>query len=131
MDGPLCRLSWSGPVRSESGLANQEFGVLQRIDVIRDHRNIHVIAQGLAQPQDQGCLAGANRAADTDPYRTSSAIVVFLSLRMSYQEHLVVTGFLELGQTPRSAPTSWADTWVCPHAGAMAGTRPATRGLSS
>src|SRR5262249_13928709 len=47
-------------------VAYEELRVLLGVDVVRDHRDVQPVAQGLAQREREGGLARPHRAADAD-----------------------------------------------------------------
>ena len=54
------------PLRRQGLVAHQELGVFLGVDVVGHHGEVVALAQGVAQRQGQGGLAGAHRAADAD-----------------------------------------------------------------
>jgi hypothetical protein len=50
--------------RRQRRVLDQKLGILGGVDVVGDHRHVDLIAQGLAEGQGQGGLAGTDGAAD-------------------------------------------------------------------
>jgi hypothetical protein len=59
-------LDGGDPLGRQHGLAEQELGVLPRVDVVGDDGDGQLVAQGAAERGNGGGLAGADRAAEAD-----------------------------------------------------------------
>ena len=54
------------PFRRQRRVIDEEFRILGGVDVVGDDGHVDLVAQGLAQGQRQGGLAGTDGAADAD-----------------------------------------------------------------
>ena len=70
------RLHADDPIRGQRLAANEEFHVLAREDVVRDHADLVGVAHPLAQRIHEGRLPRSDRPADANPIRNPDAVAI-------------------------------------------------------